>query len=79
MARSIFHEEFTDNLKKLEAISQNVVQDLLKYPPDNWCRAYFSSRCQSYMVDNNIVENFNSLIKDTRFKPIVSMLDDIKL
>ena len=31
------------------------------------------------MVDNNIAESFNAWIKDARFKPIVGMLDDIKL
>ena len=31
------------------------------------------------MVDNNISECFNAWINDARFKPIISMLDDIRL
>ena len=30
------------------------------------------------MVDNNMAENFNGWIMDARFKPIISMLDDIR-
>ena len=78
-AWSTYHEEFKDNLEKIGKISKKAAEDLLKYPPHNWCRAYFSSRCKSYMVDNNIAESFNAWIKDARFKPIVGMLDDIRL
>ena len=78
-AWSTFPEEFKDNIKKLRELSKKAAEDLLKYPPHNWCRAYFSSRCKSYMVDNNISENFNATIIHARHKPIVSMLEEIRL
>ena len=31
------------------------------------------------MVDNNILESFNGTIVKARFKPIVSMLEDMRL
>ena len=50
----------------------------MKYCPKNWCRAFFSNRCKSDVVENNMCETFNSTILQARFKPIVSMLDDIR-
>ena len=65
-------------MKKLGELSKRAVEDLVKYNPINWCRAFFSSRCKSDVVDNNISETFNSSILQARFKPIMSMLDDIR-
>ena len=78
-AWSTYEEEFKDNLLKLGELSKKAVENLLKYPPYNWCRAYFSSRCKSNMVDSNIAECFNSWIIAARHKPIISMLEDIRL
>ena len=77
-AWSTFPEEFEDNLKKLGEVSKSAAEDLMKYNPANWWRAFFSSRCKSDVVDNNMCETFNSTILKARFKPIVSMLDDIR-
>ena len=78
-AWSSYEEKFKDNLVKLGELSIKAAEDLLKYPPHNWCRVYFSSRCKCHMVDSNIAECFNSWILSARHKPIVSMLKDIRL
>ena len=78
-AWSTFEEEFKDNLLKLGELTKKGVENVPKYPPHTWCRAYFSSRSKSWMVDNNIAECFNSWILAARHKPIVSMLEDIRL
>ena len=78
-AWSTFEEEFKDNLEKIGEVSVKAAEDLLRYPPHNWCRAYFSSRCKSMKVDNNFSESFNAWILTARFKPIISMLEDIRL
>nr|XP_016487065.1 PREDICTED: uncharacterized protein LOC107807234 [Nicotiana tabacum] len=59
----------TDEMKK----------DLLNYPPVTWCRAYFDTQCKNPMVDNNFTESFNSWILEARHKPIVKMLEDIRV
>ena len=76
---STYEEEFKDNLEKLGEVSQKTAESLLCYPPHNWCRAYFSSRCKSMAIDNNFTESFNAWILAARFKPIISMLEDIRL
>ncbi|XP_050210068.1 uncharacterized protein LOC126660546 [Mercurialis annua] len=78
-AWSTYEEEFIDNLKKIGETSKKAAEDLVWYPPHNWSRAFFSNRSKSMMVDNNITECFNSWIKEARYKPIVSMLEDIRI
>ena len=60
-------------------MSRGAAEGVVYYPPHTWCRAYFSSRSKSMVVDNNFTESFNSWILATRFKPIISMLEDIRL
>ncbi|KAH6812957.1 hypothetical protein C2S51_021975 [Perilla frutescens var. frutescens] len=74
-----FKEEFDDNLKMLGDISKKAAEDFVAYNPGTFCRAFFSFRSKSHMVDNNITESFNSSIVDARYKPIVSMLDEMRL
>ncbi|XP_057801530.1 uncharacterized protein LOC131016805 [Salvia miltiorrhiza] len=78
-AWSSFEEEFKLNMVKLRGINRKAHDELLHYPPANWCRAYQSTRCSTNMVDNNCSESFNSSISDARYKPIISMLEDIRL
>ncbi|XP_057774964.1 uncharacterized protein LOC130993944 [Salvia miltiorrhiza] len=78
-AWSSYPVEYKLNLAKISAINKKAAQDLLQYPPENWCRAFQSSRCSTYMVDNNISESFNASISDARHKPIISMLEDIRV
>ncbi|XP_049372490.1 uncharacterized protein LOC125837399 [Solanum verrucosum] len=54
-------------------------EDLLEYPPKSWCRAYFDTVCKHPAVENNINESFNSWILEARFKPIIGMLEDIRI
>ncbi|XP_009786802.1 uncharacterized protein [Nicotiana sylvestris] len=60
-------------------VSEDAVRDLLNYPPVTWCRAYFDTQCKNPMVDNNFTESFNSWILEARHKPIVKMLEDIRV
>ncbi|WOL07031.1 hypothetical protein Cni_G15766 [Canna indica] len=78
-AWSTFHEEFVDNLKILGRFEKKAVEDLLRYNPENWCRAYFSFKSKSASVDNNSVESFNSWILKARFKPMIRMLEEIRI
>ncbi|XP_057765915.1 uncharacterized protein LOC130986503 [Salvia miltiorrhiza] len=78
-AWSSFDEEFKLNMAKLRSINKKAHDELLHYPPAHWSRAYQSTRCSTNMVDNNCSESFNSSISDARHKPIISMLEDIRL
>ncbi|WOK98440.1 hypothetical protein Cni_G07152 [Canna indica] len=72
-------EEFKDMLKEMDKVSKEAARDLLRYPPQTWCRAYFTTTCKNDMVDNNITESFNSWIKEPRHKSIIRMLEEIRV
>ncbi|XP_057774982.1 uncharacterized protein LOC130993960 [Salvia miltiorrhiza] len=78
-AWSSYEEEFKENLVKVGDIKQKAAEELVKYPPQTWCRAYQDFRSSSYMVDNNASESFNSSLLEAMSKPIISMLEDIRV
>nr|XP_009794539.1 PREDICTED: uncharacterized protein LOC104241300 [Nicotiana sylvestris] len=81
-AWSTFEEDFKDQLRNMAQVDKDgkeVVEHLMKYPPESWSRAYFDTVCKNYSVDNNLTESFNSWIKEARFKPIIKMLEDIRV
>ncbi|XP_069152854.1 uncharacterized protein [Solanum lycopersicum] len=45
--------------------------------PSQWTMAYFSSNAQSDMLSNNVCEVYNSMILDTRDKPILTLLEKL--
>ncbi|XP_075074464.1 uncharacterized protein LOC142162060 [Nicotiana tabacum] len=78
-AWSTYEEVFKDQLKKLGQLDEDAAKALVSYPPKNWCRAYFDTQCKNFMVDNNFTESFNSWIVEARQKPIIKMLEDIRV
>ncbi|XP_070054682.1 uncharacterized protein [Nicotiana tomentosiformis] len=70
---------FKDQLSKLGELNKDATKSLLKYPPQSWCRAYLDTFCKNQSVDNNLTESFNSWILEARQKPIIKMLEDIRL
>ncbi|XP_065868325.1 uncharacterized protein [Euphorbia lathyris] len=78
-AWSTYEEEFKDNLKTLADVNKKAAEYLLKYPPQHWCRAYFTDRCKDPMVDNNMTKSFNSWILEQRSRPILRMLEELRV
>ncbi|KAK8676276.1 hypothetical protein V6N13_034327 [Hibiscus sabdariffa] len=77
--RSTYIEEFDDNLQKLEKLGPTSIEDLLQNPVQHWAKAYFSATPTCDVVDNNMTEAFNAWILDARCKPIISLLEDIRV
>ncbi|KAK8655039.1 hypothetical protein V6N13_107631 [Hibiscus sabdariffa] len=71
--------EFDDNLQKLEKLSPTSTEDLLQNPVQHWAKVYFSTTPTCDVVDNNVAEAFNAWILDARCKPIISLLEDIRV
>nr|XP_009772460.1 PREDICTED: uncharacterized protein LOC104222839 [Nicotiana sylvestris] len=76
---STYEEDFKDQLKSLGELSVDDAKEVLRYPPQNWCRSYFDTLCKNQMVDNNFTESFNSWILEARGKPILKMIEDIRI
>jgi hypothetical protein len=79
IAKSCNEIQFNHYKNKLAAKTPKGWADLQKTEPIHWCRAWFKigSNCES--VDNNVSESFNSWIIDARFKPILAMLEEIRI
>ncbi|KAG8362902.1 hypothetical protein BUALT_BualtUnG0025600 [Buddleja alternifolia] len=52
---------------------------LVLRPPTHWSKAYFSTHPKCDIMLNNMSESFNSLILEARSKPIVHMLESIRV
>ncbi|KAK8690163.1 hypothetical protein V6N13_088864 [Hibiscus sabdariffa] len=76
---STYIEEFDDNLQKLEKLGPTSTEDLLQNLVQHWAKAYFSATSTCDVVDNNMAEAFNAWILDARCKPIISLLEDIRV
>lgn len=60
------------------SLDKTAAEDLLKYPPNAWCRAYFDTVCKNYKVVNNFTESVHKWISEARGKPIIKMLEEIR-
>ncbi|XP_049409139.1 uncharacterized protein LOC125872451 [Solanum stenotomum] len=78
-AWSTYKEELDDYLKTLGQLSEEAKDHLLHFPIQTWCRVFFDTICKNSKVENNLVESFNSWILEARHKPIIGMLEDIRI
>nr|XP_016438049.1 PREDICTED: uncharacterized protein LOC107764034 isoform X1 [Nicotiana tabacum] len=78
-ARATYEAELKKRLDELNTLGHNIVEDLISYNKERWCKVYFKefSKCDS--VDNNMSESFNAWILGARHKTIVSMLEEIRV
>jgi len=63
----------------LSELGVGIVEALLKYNKEAWCRAYFKEHSKCDVVENNMCETFNSWILGARFKSIITMLEEIRV
>ena len=77
-AWSTFEEQFKDNLQAIKEENEDASKAMMTYPVKSWVRAYFSNRCHSQMVDNNMAESLNKWIDDYRYLPVIRMFDGIR-
>jgi len=78
-ARSTFEAEFRENLEELSKLGTGIVDDLIYYDKEYWCKVYFNCEVKSDAIDNNMCESFNAWILSARHKTIISMLEEIRI
>jgi hypothetical protein len=71
-------EDFNYYKAKLALETPQGAKDIMNTEPKHWARAFFvvGSMCES--IDNNLCESFNHAIVESRFYPIISMLEKIR-
>ncbi|WVZ24361.1 hypothetical protein V8G54_002905 [Vigna mungo] len=66
-------QQWEDEMRNIKAINVEAFKYLLSIPPR------FTPRSQCDTLVNNMSEAFNSVLIDSRSKPIISMLEDIRV
>ncbi|KAL4335326.1 hypothetical protein GQ457_07G003320 [Hibiscus cannabinus] len=77
--RATFVEDFDLQIQGLEALGPTSSNDLFATPVQHWSKAYFKGTSKCDVVDNNMAEAFNGWIVEARAKPIISMLEQIRI
>ena len=66
-------------MQELEKLSPPAVKYLLDKDPKTWSKAYYQTgRCDE-SVENGGSESFNAVLVDARKKPIISMLEELRM
>ncbi|KAG5606178.1 hypothetical protein H5410_027670 [Solanum commersonii] len=66
-------------LHDMSELGEGIVEALLKYNKEAWCRAFFEEHSKCDVVENNTCETLNSWILGARFKSIITMLEEIRI
>ncbi|KAI3674929.1 hypothetical protein L2E82_51805 [Cichorium intybus] len=78
-AKSTVEGEFKLNMQKINQISPAAYEHLMGKEPKSWCRAFFGSGLACEAVENGMAECFNAIIMEARKKPLLTMLEEIRL
>lgn len=78
-AASTMEQQFLHIMEQIKSLDVEAYNWLVKKNPNTWCRAYFEmDRCTA-AFENGISESFNSRILSARDKPLITMLEDIRI
>ncbi|CAL8161782.1 unnamed protein product [Prunus armeniaca] len=79
IARATTMPWFHVEMRKMLKLSKPAHDWLAEKDPRHWSRAYFKSDSKCDMLMNNLCEAFNRSIMDARYKPVLTMLERIRL
>lgn len=71
--------EFRFRSDALKDHSEEAYNQFMAREPRKFCRSLISSHSRSDMIENNICETFDSYILRSRDKPLIDMLEDIRI
>ncbi|BAT90819.1 uncharacterized protein HKW66_Vig0139560 [Vigna angularis] len=66
-------------MRNIKEVNLEAFKYLIKIPPRYWSRSRFTTNAKCDTLVNNMSEAFNSVMLHTRSKPIITMLEDIRL
>ncbi|KAG5599577.1 hypothetical protein H5410_030947 [Solanum commersonii] len=59
-AKSNFEAKFRENLQELSKLGTGIVDDLIYYDKEYWCKVYFNCEVKSDVIDSIMCESFNA-------------------
>ncbi|GAU44905.1 hypothetical protein TSUD_400570 [Trifolium subterraneum] len=66
-------------MQEIKTINGEAFKHLIKIPPRHWSKSYFTPEPKCDTLVNNMSEAFNSVIVGARAKPIVTMIEEIRV
>ncbi|GJW23965.1 pentatricopeptide repeat-containing protein [Tanacetum coccineum] len=78
-AKATYPGLFNKIMEKIKRANPNAYDYLLKKEPKTWSRAYFHLGTNCEAVENGFSECFNSVILSVRSKPLITMLEAIRV
>ncbi|CAA0815794.1 Unknown protein, partial [Striga hermonthica] len=66
-------------MDEMKSRDDKAFQWLAQVPPCHWSRSHFSTHSKSDILYNNYSESFNSMILSARKKPILELLEHVRL
>ena len=71
-------DKFNEQMQAIKMLSIDAFKYLDNIPVQRWSRHAFNPKTKSAMVLNNCCESFNSVLRECRNKPILSMMEWIR-
>ncbi|GKA43925.1 hypothetical protein Tco_0736649 [Tanacetum coccineum] len=78
-ASSTVEELFYAKMDDLKYINLEAYEYLVARNPNSWCRAFFILNVKCAAFENGISESYHKAILLQRLKPIITMLEDIRI
>ncbi|CAI9284859.1 unnamed protein product [Lactuca saligna] len=78
-AKATTDSNFRSYMREIRTMSTEAYEHLIERDPNTWCRAFFEPQTCCDAVENGISESFNAAIVEARKKPIITMLEEIRL
>lgn len=78
-SKATSEEHFNAAVKEIQELNLAAFVHLIERDPRTWSLAIFKVHQACESVENGYFESFNSVIMDSRKKPIISMLEDIRI
>ena len=78
-ARATTPAVFERKMKELKDVNERAYNWLASKNPSEWSKSHFKESVKCDMLLNNVCESFNGAILDARDKPIVTLLESLRL
>jgi len=78
-AKATYPNAWMDAMKEIKAINPEAFKHLIQISPRRWSRSYFRVVPKCDTLVNNMSESFNSVIVGPRSKPVITMLEEIRI
>ena len=77
LAKSSNEVDYAKYVKEIKELDLTAWKFLEKKDPKHFCRFFFKATVKCDSIDNNMAKMFNGSTVEARFKPIITMLEDI--